>query len=228
MKKLHLLLYPVLLCLITACGYAQQKEVPEWVKAGREAFERQEHRLEFNGCEFLYNGKKLYLNQPVSKIEKVLGKYDRKINDLSNVYIWEDMGIRLIGKPMTRYEDTVLNETLSTLEVFNKFALARHAEDESIARFYPRKKNNNYILVEGIPIKKGTLLQDVLGQSAYLKENVFERVMLQKQVDFTCEDKSTAFFFLTPTDLDLGLDYDDRLEEGEIISFAVSVSNKKE
>ena len=157
----------------------------------------------------------------------MLGKYDRR-NDSSTVstlYIWDDIGINGIS-PYGTIDDPN-REIVASVEVFFKFALARDAENESIANLYPRKQNNNYILVEGIPIKRGTLLQD-LGQSAYLKDNVFERVMLQKQVDFTCKEKSTAFFFITPTDLDLGLDYDDRLEEGEIISFAVSVSNKKE
>lgn len=226
MRKLIVCLF--FLCLLNSCGFSQQKIEPQWVIEGREAFNKQEHRLEFKGCEIFYNGERLYLSQHYSELIKILGPYSRR-NDtltLSSVFVWDDIGISayspsgMMGEPK--------KDSIYTVEAFFKYSDKSDEQDKILALTYPSNRSN-IILVEGIPVQKGSMLQEVLDASETFRTESYEGVFTEQIVDYTnCEGHKTKYLkyiFDYPNYLSLGIENEGYIKEGEILSFKIYATN---
>lgn len=224
----RLILNFLFLCLLNSCGYSQQKKDPTWVTEGREAFNKQEHRLEFRGCEIYYNGERVYLNQHYSELTKVFGPYNRRNDTLtaSRVFVWDDIGIR--GYSPSGMIDDPIRDSISTLQVFFKFTQKKKEDDEELALIYP-KNRSNIILAEGIPVQSGAMLQDVLDASETLRKGNYKGVFSDQKVNYTdCEGHNTKYLkyiFDYPNYLSLGVENEGYLKEGEILSFIVNATD---
>lgn len=221
MKRLFL--YLLFSCLLNSCGYSQQRKEPQWVIEGREAFNKQEHRLEFKGCEITYNGKNILLNKPIDEFINVLGKNYRVDNKYNNRLIWDEIGIVANGKESYPLP-SISQDSISLFTVFFKFSQKDKEDDESLVSRYP-KNRNNIILVEGIPVQKGSMLQEVLDASEILQSENYEGVFTEKIIAFTdCEahnSKYLKYIFDYPNYLSLGVENEGYIKEGEILSFKI-------
>jgi len=80
------------------------KDTPK-AKALLEKFKKQEHRLEINDCEIVYNGKSFFLGNTLEEVEVILDKkydYNRKY-----VFAWKDINIKLSKEKETTMIDGI-------------------------------------------------------------------------------------------------------------------------
>jgi len=122
------------------------------------AFELQEHRLEFNRCEMLYNGTPFRLDMTIKELISIFGDYDDK-NFIH--YIWKDIGIvatargkNILGidRPL-RNMNIFLNKNLDYM-------------DKEKYRHYSNTKKD-YFLLEGMPVNRYMRVMDFIANSHY-------------------------------------------------------------
>ena len=116
------------------------------------------HRLEFNDCSMMYNGKPFKLDQPIDEFVKVFGPYDRMIERGRSIYIWDKLGISAI---LEKKKETVMLLYVSLSKSWvginqDKESLEGHSKD-----FFKVK-----LLLEGIPLEfKKTKINDFIMKS---------------------------------------------------------------
>lgn len=115
-------------------------------KALLEKFDKQEHRLEINDCEIIYNDKSFFLGNTLEEIESILG---RKYNsNYYYAYSWNDINIELLKEKN--------NQRIDNISIY----ISEGYKDVM-------KPNSNIILVNGVPLTKEMLFGDFLNNSNY-------------------------------------------------------------
>ena len=102
METLKYILLFSLINLYLCCGTSSQSNAQNKAKNTSEvrsllaAFEKQEHRLEINDCEILYNGKPFFLGDTLEEVEGIIGeKYDEKYY---LAHIWKEIDLKITTK----------------------------------------------------------------------------------------------------------------------------------
>jgi hypothetical protein len=113
-------------------------------------FNKQNHRLEFREEKLFYNGKYVKLDQNMAYYEAIFGKdyilgdsYGDKIN-YNNIPISINKGA-----------DDIIDNIRIQLYYYNQKML-NHKSDNETWGFPPKILNNEYILIDGIPLNKDT------------------------------------------------------------------------
>ncbi|WP_430906436.1 hypothetical protein [Maribacter sp. 2-571] len=159
-RNLFLFLFPLLL---TSC-FGQQKQPTEVIDGESEkpykelkakdtpevrerlaAFNAQEHRLEFSGCEMRYNGKSFFLGDTLEEVEAVLGKHDynRGIG-----FSWSHLNLEVFLDDDTKIVSTIY--------------LYLHRVLENVMT-----PNDKYKLISGVPLNQKMVFKDFLESSNY-------------------------------------------------------------
>lgn len=144
-------IYLIVIVLLSSCTGTSQsntnmaKDTPE-VNAMLEAFNKQQHRIELNGCEMLYNGKPFQLGMSIEELILILGnpQTTEKAFNGNNFHTWFD-GILSIREGNT-------HKKLDYISI-------NFLDGES--------KVKTYILFQGVPISKESLMADFIYNSVY-------------------------------------------------------------
>lgn len=120
------------------------KDSPE-VRERLEAFNAQEHRLEFTGCELRYNGKAFFFGDSLEEVEAVLGDYDGKYG-LS--YVWKNIRLQI--------------SLANNIKGVESFSIYFSGQDK-----YAFPINSDYVLFDGIPMDKDMVFKDLIDSSNY-------------------------------------------------------------
>lgn len=163
MKRIVMMILTLWIC---ACNAPEQdisepasmaKNTSE-VKKMIDVFDKQEHRIELNDCELLYNDKAFELGMSVRQLIGVFGPYDYFNR---GYYVWEKAGVTFVEKIAEKenLEDKlgILKIFLHTDVDFSKFPNLKH--ESSI--------NENIFLINGIPLDNKTTVQDLIDRSQY-------------------------------------------------------------
>jgi len=125
------------------------------------AFKQQKHRLEFNGCEMLYNGTPFRLGMTVKELEGIFGPYDFFS---SGRYVWKEVGIVFVSSKITK-------EDINTVMVFAYIYIyisdpPEFSKDDMSFEFlrYPKK---DYFLLEGMPVDRNIQFRDFIKNSYF-------------------------------------------------------------
>jgi len=136
---------------------SKAKDTPE-VRNMLAAFAKQAHRIEFNGCEMLYNGKPFELGMTIKELVDIFGPYD-----LFNrgFYVWKAAGIVFVVES----NDENVNHITNYIYVyFNAFG-NDYRNDKKLKHMLYRKKD--YLLWEGVPIDKNMKVKDFFAYSKF-------------------------------------------------------------
>jgi len=125
------------------------KDTPK-AKALLEKFKKQEHRLEINDCEIVYNGKSFFLENTLEEVEAILGKPDF---EHKNGSMWSKSSI---------------DARIKNGKVFNIYIYIHEGGYKDII-----KPNSNIILINGVPLTKDMLLGDFLNLSNYSFDDLY-------------------------------------------------------
>ena len=93
--------------------FSKAKNTTE-VNALIEKFNQQEHRLEINDCELVYNGKKFSLENTIEELESIIGKPDVK-DQYGAMWANAHVDARIRGK-----ENKIYNIYIYTSQVITK------------------------------------------------------------------------------------------------------------
>jgi len=121
------------------------------------AFKQQKHRLEFNGCEMLYNGIPFRLGMTVKELKGIFGPYDFFSK---GHYIWKEAGI-VFGDKIKDKEDK--NKAIRGVYIYMS-SLARKRKD--MAK-HTRFHKQDYFLLEGMPVDKNMQFRDFIKNSYF-------------------------------------------------------------
>ncbi len=143
----------IILFLITSCNMKSQqnraskaKNTPE-VSALIEKFNKQEHRLEINDCEVVYNGKSFFLGNTLDEVEAILGS--KHNSNYGYAYAWHKIGLQVLKKKESSEIDGV-NIYIYIYEGFDDI-----------------KPNINIVLVNGVPLTKEMNFGKFIENSTY-------------------------------------------------------------
>lgn len=149
----RIILYTILFGLLTQCN-GQTKKIkspkmqPLNIQSQIEQFNKQKHRLEFKEEKMFYNNTYVKLDQNMAYYDSIFGKdYSININDIvvyNNLPISMNKGI----------DDQVDNIRIQLYYYDQKMLM--HKSDNETWGFPPKILDNDYILIDGIPLNKDT------------------------------------------------------------------------
>ena len=161
--------YLLLFTLLSACSEAEQQKQPQALKpmskvkdtpetrAMLAAFQKQKHRLEFNGCEMRYNGKPFHFGMTVKEIKAILGPYDFFSRGR---YVWKEAGIVFTGPPKIKENN---NRPLKFITVNMEESDENNKESDEFRR-YPKK---DYFLLNGVPVNNKLQFRNFIKNSYF-------------------------------------------------------------
>ena len=121
------------------------KDIPK-AKALLKKFKKQEHRLEINDCEIVYNGKSFFLGSTLEEIETLFSeKYDF---NYGFAFAWKNINIKV----RTEKKSNIIDIIYIYISEGYKNVI---------------QPNLNIILVNGAPLTKDMLFNDFLDTSNY-------------------------------------------------------------
>lgn len=120
-------------------------------------FELQEHRIELNGCEMLYNKTSFSLGMKITELIEIFGAYDFFNR---GHYVWKKAGIVFLTEE--RNEDKE-HESYGIYIYMNDFANDDH--EEPLIRKHKLHKKQDFFLIEGIPLNKNTTIKQFVDHS---------------------------------------------------------------
>ncbi|GFD83890.1 hypothetical protein KUL118_67520 [Tenacibaculum sp. KUL118] len=159
---------------------SKAKNTPEVAKM-LEAYDKQEHRLAFNGCEMTYNEKPFKQGMTIEELINVLGNYSSRHKMF---YIWKDIGIVISAKEnlginaKSRYIYIYMNTTVS--------------EDYKEKFKHELNHKKDYFLLEGMPIDKNMRVMDFIANSEF-KLNDFGISNYGYELDYNCNGKKISY-----------------------------------
>ena len=165
---------------------SKAKDTPEVAKM-LEAYNKQEHRLAFNGCEMTYNKKPFGLGMTVKNLINILGSnyiFHR------GLFIWKNIGIT-VSTNNKKYVDKIdLNKKSTQIKVYMN-TIVSEGYKESLKHRLNHK--NDYFLIEGIPLNKNTRVMDFIANSKY-KLNDFLVSNYSYELEFDCNDRKIGYY----------------------------------
>lgn len=151
-------MYTFFLVVLYSCESKSQTTVmgskakdTQKVQALLEKFNQQEHRLEVNDCEIVYNGKSFFLGNTMEEVEAILGSYDYK-NGFA--HSWKNINLKAITK-------------IESTEIENIYIYISEGYKEII------KPNDNVVLINGIPLIKDMEFKDLVESSQYTYDDFY-------------------------------------------------------
>lgn len=151
----RIILYTLLFGLLAQCN-GQSKKIKETkmqpltIETQKELFNNQKHRLEFREQNLFYNDIQVKLDQNMAYYNSIFGKdYSININDIvvyNNLPISMNKGI----------DDQVDNIRIQLYYYDQKMLM--HKSDNETWGFPPKILDNDYILIDGVPLNKDTAL----------------------------------------------------------------------
>ncbi len=168
---------------------SKAKATPE-VQAMVEAFRAQAHRIELNGCEMLYNGKPFRLGMTVRELVDILGAYDFFNR---GYYVWKVLGIVAV-RDVDIAED-VNTEITGFVIYMDDDRIKAYVEDGDIERMkHVVATKEDYFLVQGVPLAKGTPFNDFVARSTYTL-NDFYVDNYSYELPFRCKGKKEELIY---------------------------------
>lgn len=180
----HILIIIISTLIIACKGNSQNiadksKNIPE-VTTMKKQFLSQEHRLQFNGCQMLYNDKPFYLGMKVSDLEEIIGKSSYSLYDL---IIYENLGIALGVKK----ED----QTVQYIYIYMNTEVDEEYR-ESLKHELNQKKD--IFLVEGMPVQKEERVMDFFNNSTF-NFGDFRITNRTYEIDYECDNQNIRYHF---------------------------------
>ncbi|MDO6676164.1 hypothetical protein Q4517_11470 [Tenacibaculum sp. 1_MG-2023] len=144
MKKLFIF-FCAIIC--TQCN-GQTKEVNS-IKNQLKHFNNQQHRLEFKEEKLFYNNTHVKLDQNMAYYEAIFGK-DYLVNDRGRIIDYKNLPIS-----MNKGIDDQVDNIRIELYYYNQEML-NHKSDNETWGFPPKILDNDYMLIDGVPLNKDT------------------------------------------------------------------------
>ena len=150
---LRLIAYSLFISLFTQCNGQTEKSNVMSIKTYNPQpqiaqFNKQEHRLEFREEKLFYNNTHVKLDQNMAYYEAIFGK-DYTI-DIDDIVIYKNIPIS-----MNKGVDDQVDNIRIQLYYYNKKMLGHKRHNETWG-FPPKILDNEYILIDGIPLNKDT------------------------------------------------------------------------
>jgi len=151
---LRSIFYIILLALLTQCNGQTRKDQPMGIKTYNiqsqiEQFKKQEHRLEFREEKLFYNNQHVKLEQGMAYYEGIFGnKYN--FTDRERVVEYKEIPISI-----NKGKDDQVDNIRIELYYYNKKMLL-HKSDNETWGFPPKILDDEYILIDGLPLNKDT------------------------------------------------------------------------
>ncbi len=114
-----------------------------------EQFNKQQHRLEFREEKLFYNDTHVKLDQNMAYYEAIFGK-DYNITDRERIIEYKNLPISL-----NKGKDDQVDNIRIQLYYYNQKML-NHKSDNEAWGFPPKILDNEYILIDGLPLNKDT------------------------------------------------------------------------
>ncbi|MDO6676169.1 hypothetical protein Q4517_11495 [Tenacibaculum sp. 1_MG-2023] len=144
MKKIFIL-FCAIMC--TQCN-GQNKEANS-IKNQLKHFNNQQHRLEFKEEKLFYNNQHVKLDQNMAYYEAIFGKdYDTK--RYGTIIRYKNLPIS-----MNKGADDIIDNIHIELYYYNQEML-NHKSDNETWGFPPKILDNDYMLIDGVPLNKDT------------------------------------------------------------------------
>ena len=145
---LRFISYLLFVSLLTQCNGQEKKGKSINMQSQIEQFNIQKHRLEFKEEKIFYNNTHVKLDQNMAYYDSIFGKdYSVNINDIvvyNNLPISMNKGI----------DDQVDNIRIQLYYYDQKMLM--HKSDNETWGFPPKILDNEYILIDGVPLNKDT------------------------------------------------------------------------
>ncbi|MDO6676168.1 hypothetical protein Q4517_11490 [Tenacibaculum sp. 1_MG-2023] len=161
MKKIFIL-FCAIMC--TQCN-GQNKEANS-IKNQLKHFNNQQHRLEFREEKLFYNNQHVKLDQNMAYYEAIFGKdYDTK--RYGTIIRYKNLPIS-----MNKGADDIIDNIRIELYYYNQEML-NHKSDNETWGFPPKILDNDYMLIDGVPLNKETDIEAFNRLLAKAKKRTF-------------------------------------------------------
>ncbi|MBL7560899.1 hypothetical protein JAO71_13915 [Olleya sp. YSTF-M6] len=148
-----------------------------------ESYNKQKHRLAFNGCEMTYNEKPFSLGMSLKDLNNVFGEYET--TDLGAI-IFKDIGIVFAGND----KNVKPSSTINIIYLYMNTEVSKGYE-ESLR--HKLNHINNYFLIEGMPLDKNMFVMDFIANSEF-KLNDFAISNQGYEIEYNCNNKKMGYF----------------------------------
>ena len=143
--------YLLIIGLFTQCNGQTKKNNIEAnsIKNQLKHFNNQQHRLEFKEEKLFYNNQHVKLDQNMAYYEAIFGK-DYLVNDRGRIIDYKNLPVS-----MNKGIDDQVDNIRIELYYYNQEML-NHKSDNETWGFPPKILDNDYILIDGVPLNKDT------------------------------------------------------------------------
>lgn len=188
----HILIIIISTLIIACKGNSQNiadksKNIPE-VTTMKKQFLSQEHRLQFNGCQMLYNDKPFYLGMTAKELISVLNDnytYSR------GFLIWKTKGITASINKNKLGEEFDENKLITYIYIYMNTEVDEEYR-ESLKHELNQKKD--IFLVEGMPVQKEERVMDFFNNSTF-NFGDFRITNRTYEIDYECDNQNIRYHF---------------------------------
>ena len=129
-------------------------------------FNNQQHRLEFKEEKLFYNNQHVKLDQNMAYYEAIFGK-DYLVNDRGRIIDYKNLPVS-----MNKGIDDQVDNIRIELYYYNQEML-NHKSDNETWGFPPKILDNDYMLIDGVPLNKDTDIEVFNRMLAKAKKRTF-------------------------------------------------------